>query len=134
MGQAAYTKKVRVSTDGTNWEDVPATSPSLDLGGDVLDDTDLATNAGYRSRVLGLHDWSVNCDSNYKTGNAALAMIRSAKLNRSQLHVQYLPDGTVANGFQGQVVVENFNLSGEVGGLETAGITLQANGALSDAS
>lgn len=135
MGQAAYTKKVRVSTDQATWHDVPTDSPTLNLGGEVLDDTDLSNSStGFRSRLLGLHDWSVNCDSNFKTGNTALSTIRSAFLNRTVLYVQYLPDGVIAGGFQGKVVVENFNLGGEVAGKETVGITLQANGALADAS
>ena len=134
MAQAAYTKKVQVSADGgTTWLDVPTTSPTLDLGGDVLDDTVVGNN-GFRSRILGIHDWSISCDSNYAVGNAALAAIRSSKLTRSALMARYLPDGVVANGFQGSVVVENFNLSGDVGSLETVAITLQANGALADAS
>ncbi len=133
MGQAAYSKKVQVSTDGAAWKDVPTTSPTLNLGGDVLDDTDLASNAGYRTRILGLHDWSINCDSNYSSGNEALVLIRNAKINRSTLHARYLPDALPANGFKGEVVVENFNLTGEVSGLETVSITLQANGALSAA-
>lgn len=146
MSNAAYTKKVQVSADGgTTWLDMPATSPSLDLGGEVLDDTELATNAGYRTRCLGLHDWSINADSNWKpvtgtqvdddaSGASALAAVRSAKLNRTALLGRYLPDGTVGNGFQGSVVVENFNMSGDVGGLETVSITLQGDGALADAS
>jgi predicted secreted protein len=133
MAEAAYKKKVRVSTDGSTWVDVPTTSPSLDLTGEVLDTTKVGSDTGYRTRILGLNDWSVSCDSNYETGNAALAMIRNAKLSRSALQVQYLPDGTVANGFQGAVVVENFNLSGDMGSLETVSITLQANGALANA-
>lgn len=135
MGNAAYIKKVQVSADnGATWLDVPATSPSLDLGGEVLDDTELATNAGYRTRCLGLHDWSISCDSNYKgageTGGPALAAIRTAKLARTALLGRYLPDGVAANGFKGSVVVENFNMSGDVGGLETVSVTLQGTGAL----
>ena len=57
-------------------------------------------------------------------------MVRAAKLNRTALYVQYLPDGTTANGYKGKVVVENFNLSGDIGGLETVAITLQGDGAL----
>ena len=130
MGVASYNKKVRVSTDGKTWKDVPTTSPSLDFGSDVIDDTDLANTTGFRSRVIGLHDWSVKCDSNYSADSEALAMIRNAKLSRSILYVQYLPTGEVAGGYQGKVVVESFNLAGEIGGLETVAITLQADGAL----
>ena len=139
MSTAAYAKKVQVSANGNdNWLDVPATSPSLELSSEVLDNTDLATNAGYRTRILGLHDWSISCDSNFTSGNAALTLIRNALTTRSVLHARYLPKGAADNaaialGFKGPVVVENFNLTGEVGGLETVAITLQANGALAAA-
>jgi len=135
MAQAAYSKKVKVGTSGSGpWNDVPATTATLNQGGDILDDTDLATNAGFRSRILGLHDWSVSITANWDASDAALIAIRDAWLNRTELYVQYLPDGQTANGFQGAVVVENFNLSGDVGGLETVEISLQADGALSAAS
>lgn len=135
MSQAAYRKKVRVSTTGTSgWLDVPVTSPSLDFSGEVVDDTELATNAGFRTRIHTLLDWSISCDSNFTTGNAALELIRNALLNRTEIFVQYLPTGATTNGFQGKCIVENFNLTGEVGGIETVSITLQAVGALAASS
>lgn len=135
MAQPAYKKKIKVSTTGHDgWQDLPATSPSLEFNGEVLDTTDLSTSdTGWRTRILGLNDWSVSCDSNYASANVALQMVRDAKLNRTRLWVQYLPEGTIASGFQGEVVVESFSLSGEVAGLETVGITLQANSALAAA-
>lgn len=144
MGQAAYNKKVRISADdGVTWLDLPATSPSLEIGGDILDDTDLATNNGYRTRCYGLHDWSSSADSNYKaptgtpatdaaSGASALLACRNAKLNRAALLYRYLPTGsdTDGTGLEGSVLVETFGQSGEVGGLETVAISLQANGPL----
>lgn len=138
--QAAYGKRVQVSANGTsNWFDVPSEGPSLSLGGDLIDDTVIGGD-GWRSRIYGLRDWSVNCDCNYIPGNAATEAIRTAFMNRSALHVRYLPNGLLANGtpapggVKGAVVVENFNLSGDVGGKEESGITLQGNGALTDAA
>ena len=129
MGKAAYPKKVKISSDGgTTWQEIPATASSLDIGGDVLDDTDFKTNAGFRTRVLGLSDWSSSIDANWTSGDAALAIIRAAKLARTVIKFAYLPDG--AAGYMGNVVVENFNQSGDVGGLETISISLQAAGAL----
>lgn len=130
-GKAAYIKKVQVSVTGAagTWKNLPATSPSLEIGGDVLDDTTLI-NEGFRSRVLGLHDFSCNADSNFEPDNEALPLVRAAKLNRSPLFVQYLPDNTQANGLKGGVAVETYNHSGDVGDLETVSISLQGNGAL----
>lgn len=136
MATAAYAKKVQVAAVGAStWTDVPCTSPSLEVSGEVLETTDLATNAGYRTRILGLTDWSISCDSNYTTADAALKLIRDALTNRTPIQVRYLPKGTtaLAEGFVGQCVVESYNLTGEVGGLETASISLQGNGALAAA-
>ena len=133
MGLAAYVKKVKISTDGIAWVDVPTNSPTLNFQADVLDDTELATNQGYRTKCIGLIDWSVNADSIYSPTDTTLQTIRTAMLARDTLFLQYLPDGTVANGFQGAVVVESFSLSGDVGGLETVSVTFQAAGALEPA-
>lgn len=142
-GQAAYIKKLEVSPDaGTTWYKLPATSPSLEIGGDVLDDTEMATNAGYRSRVHGLSDFSVSADSIFKpltgvaltdaaSGAKGFDVIKTAKLTRATIMMRYLPTGTVdANGLKGNVIVETFGHSGDVGGLETVSISLQGNGAL----
>lgn len=133
MSQAAYTKKIQVSSDnGVTWLDMPHTSASLDAGGDVLDDTQ-GGNMGWRSRLRGLNDWSISGEYDFEAGNAALAAARNAWLNRTPLLARYLPDGTIGNGFQGNVVVENFNQSGDVSSKETVSITMQADGALADA-
>ena len=141
---AAYKKKIQISADEVTWFDLPATSPSLEIGGDVLDNTELATNEGFRTRCYGLHDWSSSADSNFvaPTGDAAvddangataLLMIRNAKLNRQRLYMRYLPTGdpTDGTGLKGQVVIETYGQSGEVGGLETNSISLQAGSLLS---
>jgi hypothetical protein len=146
-GQAAYVKKLEVSADGGDtWYKLPATSPSLEIGGDLLDDTELATNQGFRSRVHGLSDFSASADSVFKplTGNSGndaasgakgFDIVRTAKLNKTSILMRYLPTGAVdANGLQGQVIVETFSHSGDVGGLETVSISLQGNGALSAAN
>ena len=143
-GQAAYVKKIEVSADGgATWRKLPATSPSLEIGGDVLDDTEMATNAGYRSRIHGLSDFSISADSVFKPlvggdGSADIAsgakgfdIVKTAKLNRTTIKARYLPTGNVdTNGLQGNVIVETFSHSGDVGGLETVSISLQGNGAL----
>ena len=128
MAQAAYNKSVRITATGsTTWTELPANSASLSLAGDVLDDTDF-TSTGYRSRILGLRDWSVSGTINYDDGSAVIGELRSAWLNRTDMLVQYLPNGSV--GFQGTVVVESLDLSGDVGSLESMDFSLQAQGSL----
>ena len=118
MTQVAYKKKVRVSADDVTYYDLPATSPSLEIAGDVIDDTDLATNEGFRSRVHGLLDWSASADSYLKkltgtaaidnaSGATALQIVRSAKLNRESIYYQYLPTGVEdETGLKGRAIVE----------------------------
>lgn len=136
MGQAAYQKTINVSDDGgsTNAE-APANTGNLNQGGDVLDDTEMSLSHAFRSRLYGLRDWSVDMTLEYEPGSStAFQILRDAWLNRNNVFVQYLPDGTIANGFEGSTVVETFNMSGEVGGKETVEVTLQADGELSAAS
>jgi hypothetical protein len=143
MTQVAYLKKIRVSSDNVTFYDLPALSPSLDIGGDIIDDTDLATNQGYRSRTQGIADWSASIDSKLikltgtpstdeASGATALQIVRNAKINRQQIYLQYLPTGVIdETGLTGQCVVETFNHSGDVSGMETVGISIQGNGLLS---
>lgn len=132
-GTAAYKKSVKVSSESTGvFNELPATTASLDDGNDVLDDTDL-TSSGERSRVLGLRDWSVSVTLNWNSTDAALTLVRNSKIGRDNIYVQYLPDGTSSNGFQGQALVENFNFSGGVEDLETVDVNFPSDGALGSA-
>ena len=134
MGQGAWEKKVKVSADDIDYYDLPATTASLNWGGDVLDDTDMATNDGYRSRIYCLKDWSVSATSNWAPGNDGFDLLIDAWQNRTEVYVKYLPNGQDASGFKGKAIVETFNLSGDVGGLETVEISLQAAGPLGSAN
>ena len=134
MAEAAYKKQILVSSDNVTYTEVEATSVSLNLGSDVLDATTFASAEGWRSRFLGINDWSISIEAIYTVSDTALAAIRSALINRGTLYVRYLPDGTNANGFQGQVRVENYNSAGDVSSLETVSISLQGHGALAGVS
>lgn len=128
MSIAAYQKKILIkSTSSTTWLELPATNATLNLESDALDDTDF-TSTGFRSRIIGLRDWSISVPSNYDPSNAAIVAARQAWFNRTKLDIRYLPDGT--NGFQGNGYVDNFTLSGDVGGLETNDINIVPDGAL----
>lgn len=135
MSLAARQKKILISDDlsfdetevNSSFTELCANSGTLNLAGDVLDDTTLCTD-GWRSRVKGLKDWSVSAPAFFDPAETALTIIRDAWLNNNPLIVRYLPDGS--SGFHGQVQVENFNLSGDVGSLEGVDISLQADGEL----
>ena len=129
MSTPAYQKTVRVrlTTGTTAFVNFPGTNATLNLAGDVLDDTDFLST-GYRSNILGLRDWSVDITSNFQTTNTAFATVRNAWLTRLKVTVQYLPNGLI--GYQGDAFVETFSHSGDVGGLETVDITLVTASAL----
>lgn len=137
MSQAAYAKKIKVkdTSQSTGFVDTEANTGSMDHAGDVLDDTQIALSHVYRTRLYGLRDWSVSFTMELNQGsNTAFDILRQAWLNQRDIDVQYLPDGTVGNGFEGTTVVESFNLSGDVGGKEQVDVTLQGDGQLSAAS
>ena len=128
MSLPGYSKSVQIRTTGsTVFTELPATSATLTLAGDALDDTDI-TSTGFRSRIIGLLDWNVAAPSNFEAANQAFIDVRTAFFARTKLVVRYLPDGT--NGFQGDCFVETFSHSGDVGGLETVDISLVAESQL----
>lgn len=136
MGTAAYKKEVSIATSSTGvFTPLPATSADLTQEGTVLDDTDL-TSSGTRSRILGLLDWNISITANLSSaGNQAVTDVKDGRLNRTNVHVKYLPLGSSMSslGYEGEAVVETFSLSGGVDDLETVDISLQADGALSAA-
>lgn len=135
MGQAAYEKTINISSDGgTEYNEAPANSAGLDLGGDLLDDTKFTNSAGYRSRIYGLRDWTLNLTLEGEFDDTAFGALKDAWLNRNAIDMQYLPDGTVSNGLEGPAKVESFNYSGDVGDKETVEVTLQGSGELVQAT
>lgn len=124
MSQAAYKKTVNIDTNPA-----PANSASLDLGGDLLDDTKFTNSAAYRSRIYGLRDWTLNLTLEQEPSDSAYTALKDAWLNGNTVNMEYLPDGT--SGLSGTGVVESFNYSGDPGSKETVDVTVQCNGALS---
>ncbi len=125
-----------VGTRMGEWCELPTDSPSLNFGAELIDDTELKNNDGYRSRLFGLHDWSMNVDSMFESGDPGLICIRTALLARRNIIAQYLPNGVgaLSDGLQGVCKVENYNFGGAVSGDEKIGITLQGSGNLSVAT
>lgn len=137
MSQAAYSKRILVknSAQSTGFVEAEANTASLEHAGDLLDDTNLANSHAYRTRIYGLRDWSVSMTLELIQGSdKAFTILRNAWLNQESVEIQYLPDGTIANGFEGTALVESVSMSGEVAGKETVDLTLQADGPLSAAS
>lgn len=135
MSQAAYIKKVSISDDaGSTWYELPMNNAQLRLAGDVLDDTNMETNAGQHTKLIGLLDWSVAGQAEYTAGHTGLGKVRTAFLARATILLRYLPDGTVPNGYQGSVQVENYTQGGEVAGKEAVEVSFIPRSALAAAS
>lgn len=134
---AAHVKKIKIQDPADSaggFSDASATSGALSHGGDIIDDTEMATNAGFRTRLYGLRDHSITLSGIYDPTNTAVADMRAAWLGKTNVDAQYLPDGSTPNGFEASYVVESFNISGDISGAETFDITLQGDGALAAAS
>lgn len=124
MSQAAYQKALQIKTTGsTVWLDLNANDATMNLGSELLDDTDF-TSTGYRSRIAGIKDYSLDVSAFWDSSDTAFNTVRSALLAGTKLDFRYLPDGS--NGFTGTVLVETFGHSGGVGDLESVEITMQS--------
>lgn len=131
MSQAAYQKTINISSDGgSTYNEVNANSASLDLAGDLLDETKFKNNNEYRQRIYGLRDWTLNLTCLVED-DTALQNLKKAWFNNSEINIQYFPDGS--NGLAGPGLVESFNPSGDVGDMDTVEITIQGNGQLTSA-
>lgn len=134
-GLAAYKKLILIAEEKGNWHQVPANTANLDQSGTVLDDSAHGYHDGMRSRVIGLLEWGVTMTIVYSeegAGSDAVEMLRDAWRDRDTLYVQYMPDSK--SGWEGPVVVENFNMSGGVDDLETADVNLLSAGEMEDIS
>ena len=121
--QAAKAKIVNIGGNNVN-----AASAAFRRGSELLDDTVMNTPTE-RSRLAGLRDWSVELSGPYDSGNTAQAALISGEAAGTNVTMQYLPNGSA--GWSGSGKVENFDLSGDVDGLETFTCTIRADGALS---
>jgi|TARA_R110000803_G_scaffold210841_1_gene284323 predicted secreted protein len=126
MAEVGYTKVVSVKTTGsTLYVALPGSAASFDFSGEMLDITDFSST-GWRSRVRGLKDYSCSVTNFFGSTVAVMATLRSAILTGVSLDIRYLPDGT--KGVQGRVLLESYNMSGDVGGVESLEISLPSDG------
>lgn len=130
--QAALEKTIQISDDGgVNYFPIQGDSASLNISGDVLDDTNFVNVGveGYRSKCTGLLDWSAEVEAFYSGTNTAQTKIRTALTTKTPLKLQYLPDGV--SGFEGDVIVSTNGFSGGIADLEKASFSFEGTGPLS---
>jgi hypothetical protein len=102
------------------------TSYSLDITGDILDDTDfdaVNSNGGYRTKRYGLNDVSITLDGHYVL-NKAMA---KGLMDRDVCLIELLI-GVQSERVRGWFLTESFKRNGESGGLEEESVTLQLAG------
>lgn len=125
MALAGYNKSLGIKTTGSTsaYQQIPGTTATFNIGADLLDITDF-TSTGWRARIAGLKDYSITGDAIYDTSITAVNTLFTAFLNGTALKFQYLPNGT--HGFGGEVLVQNFNMTGDVTTIEKFSFTLQS--------
>ena len=96
---------------------------SLDLGRELLDDTDF-TSTGLRSRMGGLQDASFSVTRWDSVDVTYVGNINTG----TPVVVEVKPAGTTVNMARGWFIAETDNRSGDVGGLETAETSFQLDG------
>lgn len=65
MATASYTKNVNISTDNATWKILPVNSVSINTNSGLQDNTNLSNNAGFRSRIYGINDFSVSLEGDF---------------------------------------------------------------------
>jgi len=124
---AGYTSRVEVSTNQTDWIKLAATSPSLEVAGNLIDSTTIE-NRGWKESIDSLFSWTISCDSLYKYDSEnPFNIIRKSKLNRSDLYARFFVhrDHRIAMG--GLVRVDSFSMSAGLEGITEVAISLQGS-------
>ena len=109
-GYSGITRATSISTSG--------------MARDLLDASHLGTI--YKNRIYGLMNGSlsVTCDYNESAGTQTL--IRTSYVNRSDIWIQFMPDGST--GFNVQCLVSEFSFDVSVDGKITWSATFEFNG------
>lgn len=126
---AAKSLKIKVGTTSTGpWTDVADLNEATMTN--EADNQDISTfSAQYVKRMQGLKDGSYEISGYYNMDAAAgQKAIRDALINDTKLYVQFLPDGTT--GFQQEVKVSSFEVSGSADGVLEVSIELEGTDAI----
>ena len=91
---------------------------SLDIGGDMLDKTDLSST-GYRSKQLGMNDVSITL-SRY---DDLSKIFKTSRQDRENVLIEIRPDSS--DIIRGWFVIDSTSSSADVSSLESESITLQ---------
>lgn len=119
---------IKVGTDGTVWNSVLGIKSASMKNG--ASNNDISTFGDtFIGRLQGLKDCSYSLSGFYdSTDTTGQTVIRDAWLNDTTLWVGFLPDGSA--GFEQEVKVSSFEISGEVNGVVELSIELEGTGAI----
>lgn len=107
---------------------VGANTFNLQLGGDILDDTDFSST-GIRSRILGLRDVALTLGRwEHTTDQFWNDLLLKTSTGTTVAVVEIRPSDGSSSISRGWFVVEANNLSGSVNDLEAAEISMQIDG------
>lgn len=98
---------------------------SLEIGGDVLDDSsfhpdETTLNAGYRTKINGIHD--ISCSFS-RFNNSTNKKLLEAKIAKSPVFVSINP-GASSTLIKGWFQIETDSFSGDIGALEDEALSL----------
>ena len=138
MATAAYKKAINLSIDGGAFSEIPdLTDASVSFGGEVLDITTFKSardDSGARKKMYGLRDASVSFSGNFDTDSTEVeAMVNNWLGDGKVLTIKYYPMGDSLGTeyyFEFDFLVESFETSGSVDGVEEMSLSLQSTGAI----
>lgn len=118
--------KINASSDGNTWNQVAELNDgSMTIDGDNIDITAFCQD--FINRIQGLKDGSYSLSGFYDPEDTTgQILIREALLNDTDVHIQFLVDGTT--GFEQEVKVDTFEVGGTADGVVEVDISLEGNG------
>jgi hypothetical protein len=130
--QLAYNKLVKYSTTSGGAGAYTAiggvTSAGFTIGGEVVDDNCfVASHDGYKSRMQGIADMTLDLTMQYSSSSdAGQAAIIYAKSNRTEIWFQYLHNGTAGWKFRG--TPGDIKFDGGPNDVEGLSVTIEGDG------
>lgn len=128
MAVAAHTGLVKVSSDGTTFNNLDGCNQyDFNRTREVLETTDFAGGSA-RTRILGLIDVPLSFSGQYERADTAMAALETLWASGASAYVQILPDGT--NGWEVEYKVESIQITGSVDSLVDMSCTLVSTGSV----
>lgn len=135
MSKAGYLGQIFARADttvptGTDQID-DLTDVTVSFPRDMLESTNFKS-AGWKTRVAGLQDSSVDVSGHFNAGDAPQALLRSSKTSGATVYLTLLADPSATSGSQGwrvPMLVSEFTAKAAVNGLVEFTAKLSGNGA-----